>query len=155
MQNENTDPSGREQSASVVLDAPIALVWEVWTKPEHIKHWWGPDGFTNTIDKMQVEVGGEWIFTMHGPDGKDYPNRTLFREVVEHKKLVHEHFAPNFIAIIQFKRKGHKTQVDWYKLYETRELFDLVEKNHKTNEGFQQTIARLKNYLRVNKGKIQ
>jgi uncharacterized protein YndB with AHSA1/START domain len=95
MQNENTDTSGREQRTSLLLDAPVELVWEVWTKPEHIKHWLGPDGFTNTIEKMQ-ETGGEWIFVMHGPDGKNYPNRTIFREVVKHKKLVHEHFDPKF-----------------------------------------------------------
>ena len=59
MQNENNDPSGREQRTSLLLDAPIKLVWEVWTKPEHIQHWWGPEGFTNTITKMEVKTGGE------------------------------------------------------------------------------------------------
>jgi len=84
MQNKTTDTSGREQRTSILLDAPVEVVWEVWTKPEHIKHWWGPNGFTNTIEKMQVEAGGEWIFIMHGPDGKNYPNRTIFRNVVKH-----------------------------------------------------------------------
>ena len=65
---------------------PLELVWEVWTNPEHIKHWWGPDGFTNTITKMDVKNGGEGIFTMYEPDGNNYTNRTIFREVVKHKK---------------------------------------------------------------------
>jgi len=115
MQKENNDTSGREQRTSLLLDAPVKLVWEVWTKPEHIKHWWGPNGFTNTIEKMQVQAEGEWIFIMHGPDGKNYPNRIIFREVVKHKKLVHEHFDPNFIAIIEFESQGDKTLLDWYK----------------------------------------
>ena len=147
MQNENTNPSGMEQRTSLLLDASIELVWEVWTKPEHIQHWWGPDGFTNTIEKMQAEPGGEWIFVMHGPDGKSYPNKTIFREVVRHKKIVHEHFDPNFIAIIEFERQGDKTLLNWYKLYETKELFEMVEQHHKTNEGFKQTVAKLENYL--------
>lgn len=147
MQNENTDPLGREQNTYILLDAPIELVWEVWTKPEHIKHWWGPDGFTNSIDKMEVSDGGEWIFTMHGPDGNNYPNRTIFREVVKHEKIVHEHFEPNFIAIIAFENQGDKTLLNWYKLYETKELYELVEIQYKTNEGFKQTVNRLDAYL--------
>ncbi len=82
---QSNDTKGREQRTTFLLDAPIDLVWEVWTKPDHIKHWWGPNGFTNTIDKMDVVNGGEWLFTMHGPDGMDYLNKTIFREVVFHK----------------------------------------------------------------------
>lgn len=147
MQNENTDPTGREQMSTLLLDAPTAIVWEVWTQPEHIRHWWGPNGFTSTIDIMDVQAGGEWLFTMHGPDGTAYPNKTLFREVVEHKKLIHEHFGPNFIATIQFESQGNTTLLSWYKLYETKELFDLVEIKYKASEGFAQTAERLQVYL--------
>jgi len=147
MAETDNDTSGREQSTSVLLDAPVELVWEVWTKPEHIKHWWGPDGFTNTIDVMQVEPGGQWIFTMLGPDGTNYPNKTIFREVVKHKKLVHEHFNPNFVAIVQFERDGNSTLLNWHKLYESKELFEIVEKQHKAEDGFKQTVQRLENYL--------
>jgi uncharacterized protein YndB with AHSA1/START domain len=147
MQNENNDTSGRDHRTSLLLDAPVELVWEVWTKPEHIKHWWGPNGFTNTIEKMQVEAGGEWIFVMHGPDKKNYPNKTIFREVIKHKKIVHEHFAPNFISIVEFENQGDKTLMNWNKLYETKELFEIVEIHHKAYEGFKQTVAKLINYL--------
>jgi uncharacterized protein YndB with AHSA1/START domain len=147
MQNENNDTSGREQRISLILDAPIELVWGVWTKPEYITHWWGPNGFTNTIEKMNAEAGGEWIFIMHGPDGKDYRNKIIFREVVKHKIIMHEHFDPNFIAIIEFERQGDKTLLNWYKLYETKELFEQVEKHYKTKEGFKQTVEKLENYL--------
>ncbi|HYG19166.1 MAG TPA: SRPBCC domain-containing protein [Ohtaekwangia sp.] len=102
---------------------------------------------------MQVEPGGEWIFVMHGPDGKDYPNRTVFREVVKHKKIVHEHFDPNFIAIIEFERRGDETLLQWYKLYETKALYEMVELHHKSSEGFRQTVARMEAYL-DRKGKM-
>ena len=148
MQNEKSDPKGREQSTTLWLDAPIRLVWEVWTKPEHIKHWWGPDGFTSEIKKMDVQPGGEWIFDMIGPDGKRYPNKTVFREVVPLKKIMHEHFDPNFIAIIEFQDNEEKTLLRWYKLYETKELFVMVEENYKASEGFKQTVARLERYLK-------
>src|SRR5437762_5468671 len=71
MQTEKDNTADREINISRLLHAPIELVWEVWTNPEHIKNWWGPNGFTNTITKMEVEPGGEWDLVMHGPDGTD------------------------------------------------------------------------------------
>ncbi len=141
-----THPAGNKEHPCYWMP-PIELVWEVWTKPEHIQHWWGPDGFTNTIEKMHPESGGEWIFVMNGPDGNKYPNKTIFREVVKPKKIVHEHFGPNFISIVEFERIGDKTSLNWYKLYETKELFEMVEEHHKSKEGFKQTVAKLENYL--------
>ena len=147
MLNEHNDSTGREQKTTQLIDAPVSKVWEAFTKPEHIKHWWGPNGFTNTIDIMQVKNGGEWIFTMHGPDGSNYPNKTIFREVVPFTKLVHEHFEPNFLAFISFQSEGNQTLLHWNKLYETKELYDLVEIQYQTNEGFKQTIQRLQDYV--------
>jgi len=60
------------------FDAPRALVFMAWTTPEHVDAWWGPDGFTTTTTEMRVAPGGEWRFTMHGPDGTDYPNCIAF-----------------------------------------------------------------------------
>jgi hypothetical protein len=82
-----------------------------------------------------------------GRDGNDFPNETVFKEVVGYKKIVHEHFAPNFIAIIEFKSQDNNTQLDWHKEYETKELFDLVEIQYKAAEGFEQTIEKLNTYL--------
>ena len=65
----------KELTITRVLNAPIDLVWKVWTDPDHIKNWWGPNGFTNTIFEMDVKPGGNWEFIMHGPDGKDYKNK--------------------------------------------------------------------------------
>ena len=74
MENNTKD---RELLISRTLNAPIDLVWEVWTKPEHIANWWGPNGFTNTITKMEVTPGGEWDLVMHGPDAVSYTHLTL------------------------------------------------------------------------------
>lgn len=137
----------REQTTTLLLDAPLERVWDVWTQPGHIGNWWGPDGFTNTIDTMQVATEGEWVFTMHGPDGANYPNHIMFREVIPYQKLVHEHIAPPFTATITFQPEGEKTLLTWHKTYETREMFEMVEKQYQTIEGFKQTVARLEKYL--------
>src|SRR5678809_780124 len=72
---------GRELTITRVLNAPIELVWNVWTDPDHIKNWWGPNGFTNTIFEMDVKPGGNWEFIMHGPDGKDRTVKTFKADI--------------------------------------------------------------------------
>jgi uncharacterized protein YndB with AHSA1/START domain len=74
-----------------VLAAPRELVWKVLTSPEHLKYFWGPDGFTNTFTKYDLQVGGEALFTMHGPDGKDWPNRFRFVTIDPPNLLVWNH----------------------------------------------------------------
>jgi uncharacterized protein YndB with AHSA1/START domain len=83
---ETNHTENRELRSTKVFNAPVDIVWEVWTNPEHIVNWWGPDGFTNTIHKMDVEVNGEWNLTMHGPDGTNYPNKSIFKEIIPFKK---------------------------------------------------------------------
>ena len=78
MQLEKNSTKDRELLLTRVLNAPIELVWEVWTNPKHIAQWWGPNGFTNTITTMDMHPGGEWDLVMHGPDGTDYKNKSVF-----------------------------------------------------------------------------
>ena len=54
------ETANRELSITRLLNAPPELVWEVWTKPEHITHWWGPVGFTTTTHEMNIKPGGVW-----------------------------------------------------------------------------------------------
>src|ERR1044071_465841 len=120
MQNEKN--KHRELSIQRVVNAPRELVWKVWTNPEHIKHWWGPSGFNNTISKMDVKPGGEWEFVMHGPDGTDYKNKHIYKEVVKPEKLVLEHVtSPKFLMTVTFEEQGKQTLVSIYSLFESAE----------------------------------
>lgn len=142
------DTADREISLSRTLDAPVALVWEVWTQPEHIANWWGPAGFTNTISTMDMQAGGEWNLVMHGPDGKDYVNKSIFREVIQHKKIVYEHVSyPRLVATIEFEELGDKTLINWHMLFESREQFIEVAKAHRVVEGQKQNVQKLEAYL--------
>ncbi len=129
------------------LQAPIELVWEVWSKPEHIAQWWGPSGFTNTISTMDFEEGGEWIFMMHGPDGKNYPNRSVFKEIVPLKKIVYEHSNPHFITTVLFDAKEKETTIDWTVVFDTAEMLQTLIKTQKADEGLKQNLEKLANYL--------
>jgi uncharacterized protein YndB with AHSA1/START domain len=143
----NDNVTNRELRITKMLNAPVELVWEVWTNPEHIANWWGPNGFTNTIHTMDVAEGGEWRFTMHGPDGKNYPNRSVFKEIVPFKKIVFRHFNPNYIATIIFAPDGKETLMEWTGQFETDELFETVVKVFKADEGLKQNVEKLTVYI--------
>jgi uncharacterized protein YndB with AHSA1/START domain len=87
----NAQVSGREMIISRTFDAPREMVFEAWTNANHLVHWWGPNGFTLTTKSAEIKAGGEWRFTMHGPDGRNYPNRIVFHEIVKPERLVYAH----------------------------------------------------------------
>ncbi|TDQ10118.1 SRPBCC domain-containing protein [Pedobacter metabolipauper] len=126
---------------------PIEFMWEVWTNPEHITNWWGPKGFTSAIHKMDFKEGGEWKLTLHGPDGTNFPNRSVFKEIIPFKKIVFEHFNPHFITTVTFELKGQETQIDWSLLFDTVAMYDTIVKVHKADEGQKENIERLEKYL--------
>jgi uncharacterized protein YndB with AHSA1/START domain len=148
MQNEKNSTKDRELLLTRMLNAPIELVWEVWTNAEHLAQWWGPDGFTNTITKMEVRPEGEWDLVMHGPDGTDYKNKSVFKEVILHKKIVYEHISgPKFLATIEFEEQDDKTFIKWHMLFESKEQFIQTVKTFKADEGLKQNVEKLDRYL--------
>ena len=140
--------SSRELTISRLIDAPRELVWKVWTEPEHIKHWWGPTGFTNTISKMEVKTEGVWEFIMHGPDGTDYKNKHIYKEIVKPEKLVLFHeTGPKFLMTAIFIEQGNKTLVTLHSVFESAEQLQEVIKVFKADEGMKQNIDKLEAYL--------
>jgi uncharacterized protein YndB with AHSA1/START domain len=100
-----------------VYDAPVRAVWEAWTDPEKVAKWWGPRGFTLTTHARDLRVGGTWRYTMHGPDGTDYPNVTTYHVVERYQKLVYDHGAtdetpPLFRVTVTFTEANGKTTMD-------------------------------------------
>ena len=71
-----------------VFDAPRELVWKNWTEPELVKRWWGPKGFTAPYIKIDLRVGGEYLYCMRAPDGKDYWSKGFYREIVPPERIV-------------------------------------------------------------------
>lgn len=75
------------------IDASRERVYRAWTTPELLARWWGPKGFTNTFHQCDMNPGGEWRYTMHGPDGTDYPNYSVFVEFVPTERVVLDHLS--------------------------------------------------------------
>ena len=70
------------------FDAPRSILWEVWTKPEHIEKWWGPRCFTTRVTEMDFRAGGKWNYIMTGPDGMEYPVNGVFTEITPPERIV-------------------------------------------------------------------
>jgi len=112
-----------------VYDAPVQAVWDAWTDPAQAAQWWGPRGFTITTHSKDLRAGGHWNYTMHGPDGVDYPNNTKYLEIEECKKLVYDHGgndeqAPMFRVTVLFSEKHGKTTMDMTMTMPTPEAFE-------------------------------
>ena len=60
------------------LPSSCNAVYDAFATPDVLASWWGPDGFTNSFEVFEFQVGGRRKFTMHGPDGKNYPNESVF-----------------------------------------------------------------------------
>jgi uncharacterized protein YndB with AHSA1/START domain len=148
-----TEIKGKELIISRVLNAPVALVWEAWTKPEHIIKWWGPDGFTTTHKGMNLKPGGDWRFTMHGPDGKAYPNRVVFLEVIPQKKIMYRHSDDadtepiSFHVTVTFENLGNKTKLTMQSVFASVEELERLNREYHVIEGGEQHIGRLETFV--------
>jgi uncharacterized protein YndB with AHSA1/START domain len=76
-----TTPSDREIAMTRVFDAPRGLVWDAYTNPEHVPHWFGPRGWTLPVCEIDLRAGGAWRFVMHGPDGTDMGMSGVYQEI--------------------------------------------------------------------------
>jgi uncharacterized protein YndB with AHSA1/START domain len=96
--------------------APVARVFSCFGDAADISRWWGPNGFTTTTYEKDFRVGGHWHYTMHGPDGTDYPNFVRYTDIVPNRRIAYDHGAqPNepemFKADIRFEEEAGKTRV--------------------------------------------
>lgn len=136
------------------VKAPRALVWAAMTDPTQVVQWWGPTGFSTSIEEMDVRVGGHWKHTMVGPDGTRYPNKSIFQEVLPPERIVYkmgggkEHGkGTNFVATWTFDDLPGGTQVTISMLFPTPEDRNFVVAEYGAVEGGKQTLGRLDAHL--------
>lgn len=152
--NPTNDPlkTDREITFTRLLDAPRNLVFDVWTQPEHLLKWWGPDGFTQTFYEYDLRVGGIWHFMMHGPDGRDYPNKIVFTDVTKPERLAFKHSGAESEGVsheteITFEEEKGKTKLTMKMIFSTAEEMQRVMKEYGAEEGGKQHLAKLTAYV--------
>jgi uncharacterized protein YndB with AHSA1/START domain len=115
--------TGYEIVSVRTINAERNAVFNAWANPDILKTWWGPGGFTNSFHEFDFRPGGNWIFTMHGPDGKDYPNKSVFENIVPPELIVFTHLDPvhQFRVTATFDAIGNTTKLIFHMLFESAE----------------------------------
>lgn len=117
----------RSDSRSAFIAATPAQVFAAMSDPNRIARWWGPNGFTSTIHQFDFRPTGTWLLTMHGPDGKDYPNESRFTRIASDELLEIEHLSGHhFILSIALRPSGEGTQVHWCQTFDTIEHYERI-----------------------------
>lgn len=148
-------PSDREIVMTRVFAAPRALVFEAWTKPEHVIRWYGCHAITMPHCEINLRVGGAWRFVMRGPDGADHAMQGIYREIVPPGRLVFtEGYATDGFAsgeavvTVTFAEQDGRTTMTSHSLYASAEDRDRhLSMGVETGAG--ETMDRLAEFLRT------
>lgn len=122
--------NNREIFSSRILNAPVEIVYQAFANPAHLKNWWGPEGFTNTIHEFNLKPGGNWKLTMHGPEKGNYENSSVFKTVIPNKLVSWKRISqPLFDMEIAFEKlEDTKTQISFRMIFKTVEECDKIRK---------------------------
>ena len=112
--------------------APIKLVWEAWTQPEHIALWWGPKGMDTEVIEHDFRVGGKWKYVMIMPDGNEFTSEGVYSDIVDLEKIFSSaNFKPMTEGVeIQalFEEAGDETNFTFNCVHPTEEYCKQQEK---------------------------
>jgi uncharacterized protein YndB with AHSA1/START domain len=140
--------SNKEIISSRVLNTPVEKVYEAFANPSHLKNWWGPEGFTNTIHEFDLQPGGKWILTMHGPEVGNYENSSVFKTVEPNKLIAWtRNSQPLFDMEIAFEKQSDSTtKLTFRMIFKTEEECEKIRKfaEPKNEENFDRLEKELK-----------
>lgn len=149
MPNES-DYQNRVVTIERILSAPIELVWEAWTRPEHLVQWWNPKGSDTRIEKHEFQIGGEWKYTMMMPNGKPFIAEGIYTEIVLHERICSKaNFKPMTEGVIIqsfFKSLGEKTAFTFNIVHPT-EAYKIQQERMGIQNGWGSVFNRLEEFL--------
>lgn len=109
------------------LPAKPSAVFAAIADPARLARWWGPDGFSNRFDMFEFRPGGKWVFDMIGPDGKIYPNESVFVNIEADRQVVIRHVCePHFTLTITLEPSPGGTLVRWEQAFADAAVADAV-----------------------------
>ena len=146
------EANNRTLTLERTFNAPIKLVWEAWTKPEHVANWWGPKGMELKVIEHNFNVGGKWKYAMTMPDGNDFISDGVYLEIVELEKIISSaNFKPMTEGVeIQayFQANGEKTNFTFKVVHPTEEYCKQQEKMGFYN-GWGSAFNRLETFVSI------
>jgi len=143
-------PTEREIVMARVFDAPRNLVFDAFSKPELLKRWFGPRGWSLVVCEVDFKVGGKWRFVLRGPDGREMGMRGVYREIAPPERTVHlemfDDYPGESIVTAVFVEENGKTTMTATVLYESQVIRDAVIKSG-MEHGAAETYDKLAEYL--------
>lgn len=119
----------RTIQSSRTFNAPRETVFKAWSDPLLLMQWWGPKGFTNTFSEFDFKPGGHWRFVMHGPNGGDYKNESVFLRIIAPECIVWDRISqPLFQVSVQFEEMESKTLVTFLMIFDSAEACEKIRK---------------------------
>ena len=140
------------------LNAPRALVWKMFSDPYHLAQWWGPEGYTNRVERLDFRTGGSWLHVMIGPDGRELPTDNIVLEVTEPERIVYRNAPadprlfgdnppPAFTKTVTFEDLGGgRTQLTLVCIFDTEAHREAVIRRG-FSIGTNQSFDKLEAYL--------
>lgn len=146
--------SGNPSDATIrtrrVLPYPPRRVFEAFARPELLARWWGPSGFTNTFEVFEFRPEGRWKFTMHGPDGSNHPNESIFLKLDAPSTLIIQHVSqPRFVLTITLAGQEDGTAISWAQEFEDSVVAARIR--HIVEPANEQNLDRLQSVLSAGK----
>lgn len=97
-----------------ILQAFPSAVFAAIRDPDRLSRWWGPAGFSNVFKTFDFNPGGQWVYDMIGPDGKTYPNESVFERIEADRQVVIRHVCqPHFTLTITLEPATEGTLLTW------------------------------------------
>src|SRR5437773_10257577 len=150
MDHRDVATTDRELTLSRVLDAPRELVFRMWTDPEHVARWWGPQRFTTTSLEMDIRPGGAYRACMRSPEGTLYCRRGVYREIVAPERIAFTFawedaagdLGPETLVTVTFAEQGGQTLLTL-----RQATFESVERCDDHRRGWTSCLERFAEYL--------
>lgn len=121
-------PSANELVSSRLFPHSRQRVFEAFSDPQQLTLWFGPNGFTSTFETFDFRIGGEWVFMFHGPNGANYPNRSVFADIVPLERIVYDHVvSPHFRMTMTLAVQDGGTLLTWRMAFETEQLCETLK----------------------------
>lgn len=140
----------REIVSTRIFSAVPEQLFRAFSEANHLKNWWGPNGFTNTFNEFDFQEGGKWDFVMHGPEKGNYHNQVEFVKI-DHPRMIawKRHSKPLFHVVFTFEEvQAGKTKVVFTMVFDTKEERDklqpfVVDKNEENFDRLEEELKKI------------
>jgi uncharacterized protein YndB with AHSA1/START domain len=133
-----------------IFNYSVEKIFEAWSNPDHLKNWWGPNGFTNTFEEFDFREGGRWKFVMHAPQQGNFQNDVEFVKIEKPNLIAWKRYSkPLFKIVAAFEElAAEKTKLVFRMVFDTAEESNklrpfVVDKNEENFDRLEEELLKM------------